>query len=162
MLVAPERSTAGIYPCPVLPVRWRLILLLLVTQTPQAADYSMLISPPWKCPKLMQTTPESITGREVLSQLISKPILPAQAGMKPVQWLPGRSSPHWSCSPSWIQPRPANCQWAQSTRPSPSALTYLLAKKATQGKRRSCVSTKTFCTKRFGLQLCCKGTRDKH
>lgn len=62
----------------------------------------------------------------------------------------------------WIQPRPANCQWALSTRPSPSALTYLLAKKATQGKRRSCVSTKTFCTKRFGLQLCCKGTRDKH
>lgn len=62
----------------------------------------------------------------------------------------------------WIQPRPANCQWAQSTRPSPSALTYLLAKKATQGKRRSCVSTKTFCTKRFGLQLCCKWTRDKH
>lgn len=33
---------------------------------------------------------------------------------------------------------------------------YLLAKKATQGKRRSWVSTKTFWTNRLGLQLCCR------
>lgn len=37
--------------------------------------------------------------------------------------------------------------------PTPS---YLLAKKATQGKRRSWVSTKTFWTNRLGLQLCCR------
>lgn len=40
--------------------------------------------------------------------------------------------------------------------PSQHSRTHLLAKKATQGKRRSWVSTKTFCTKRFGVQLCCK------
>lgn len=45
--------------------------------------------------------------------------------------------------------------------PSQHPGTHLLAKKATQGKRRSWVSTKTFCTKRFGVQLCCNGNREK-
>lgn len=36
--------------------------------------------------------------------------------------------------------------------------THLLAKKATQGNRKSCVSTNTFWTKRLGLQLCCNNT----
>lgn len=37
--------------------------------------------------------------------------------------------------------------------------THLLAKNATQGNRRSCVSTNTFWTKRLGLQLCCNTNR---
>lgn len=39
--------------------------------------------------------------------------------------------------------------------------THLLAKKATQGNRKSCVSTNTFWTKRLGLQLCCNNRRDR-
>lgn len=49
----------------------------------------------------------------------------------------------------------------ESSAPSQHSRTHLLAKKATQGKRRSWVSTKTFCTKRFGVQLCCKGNREE-
>lgn len=42
--------------------------------------------------------------------------------------------------------------------------THLLAKNATQGNRKSCVSTNTFWTKRLGLQLCCntEETKRKH
>lgn len=48
--------------------------------------------------------------------------------------------------------------WASFPPHTPSFPTpsYLLAKKATQGKRRSWVSTKTFWTNRLGLQLCCR------
>jgi len=112
---------------------------------------------PSERPNLLEIAPEPPAQGRVLAQCISK-LLPAQAGVELGFLGGGNTQPTPAAQPrvrSWV--RASSARW----QPCPArAATHLLAKKATQGKRRSCVSTKTFCTKRFGLQLCCKGSRD--